>query len=795
MESKPHARSRLLAWPVWLAGLTALALIFLLLLGVNMRRGLNHDEHQFVGSAVLMARHGLLPYADFAYFHVPGQTLLTAALLMIADYFLLTARLLSIVSGWLGLAMILAAGIAYAPFERGWTRLSYALSGVVTLAAAPMFVHTSGRAWNHDLPMLLTLTGFFALLRVFRRPQDTQPASCSACWITAAGIVLGLAAATRLSYAFLAPAFALGVWLWGSAPNWRARSMNLLWLLVGGIVGMAPVWWAIITVPAPFLFGNVIYNLRLNPLYYATIGGSESVTMQAKAVYLANLMVAWPANMVAPLLFVASLIPAIPHLRSHEAIPLKMVLLILPFALFSAMSPTPSQIQYYYVLFPFLILGFFFAVHLWSRRQHLAVIALLVGAAISVSATAISYADGLAIVLQPQQWYPLKVHDRSLAAARLVGDGPVLTLAPIHAMEGGASIYPEFVTGPMAWRVAPFVSAEDRAKFGFVDEKEMSALLAQEPPRAILTGFKEDDAELEALFLRYAKTMTYVPVPLPDEGVLWLSPVATWNDAILLGAIDLPVSIAAGDEFITTLFLMKQAPIEQNLNVLVRIVNAEGREIARSEGWPYGSSTRSWQEGDMWPDGHRLTIAPDAAPGLYRVEVSFYDPETLAPFGNMVVAGFLDVTTDSSAENSSVPNSGAIEPVTPLATFAQGVDLLAVDVGAEPWHAGESQVRISWRPQQALTANYTFFVHLIGPDGALVAQRDQPPLQGFYPSDRWLRGRAFQDQYNLTLADESPPGAYQLLIGLYDPATGERLPLVEGESIVADAFQKTVELR
>jgi hypothetical protein len=50
-----------------------LVVLFALLFGLNMRRGLNHDEHQFVGSAVLLARAGLLPYADFAYFHVQDR--------------------------------------------------------------------------------------------------------------------------------------------------------------------------------------------------------------------------------------------------------------------------------------------------------------------------------------------------------------------------------------------------------------------------------------------------------------------------------------------------------------------------------------------------------------------------------------------------------------------------------------------------------------------------------------------------------------------------------------------------
>ncbi|MFO7633124.1 MAG: hypothetical protein R6W76_11315, partial [Caldilinea sp.] len=659
---------RRLTWPVWFAGLTALAFLFLLLLGLNVRRGLNHDEHQFVGSAVLMAREGLRPYADFAYFHVPGQTLLTAALFAVTDRFLLIARLVSVFSGWLSLALLLWAGYAYAPFARGSARLGYALAGVTTLMASPMFVHTSGRAWNHDLPMLLTLAGFFCFLQASQPHYDEEasPPTRRAGWIVATGLVLGLAAATRLSYAFLAPAFALGVWLWGGGRTWRERSQLVLWLLAGGVLGMAPVWWALLMAPESFLFGNVVYNLRLNPLYYAAVGSAASMTTPAKLAYLGDLLVSTPANLIAPLLFLVGLIPAFPQLRSRAAIPLKMVLLLLPFALFSAMSPTPSQIQYYYVLYPFLILGFFFGVSLWPRHQHLAAIAVGIGAVFSIGATTVNYGEGLAIVLLPDQWYPEKVYRRSLTTAELAGRGPILTLAPIHAMEGGASTYPEFVTGPMAWRVAPFVSADDRTQFGFVDEAEMATLLAEKPPRAILTGFKEDDAELEEVFLAYARENEFVPVPLPGEGVLWLSALADWNDAIRLGGIDLPqVSVAPGDELVITNFLLKRAPIDQNLNVLVRVVDASGREAARSEGWPYGSSTQAWQEGVMWPDGHRLMIDPDAAPGIYRIEVSFYDPETLALFGEVVTSAYLAVGQDQASAETAA-----------LATFDQDLDLL-----------------------------------------------------------------------------------------------------------------------
>jgi hypothetical protein len=59
------------AWPWLAAGAALLVGALLLLWGLNMRRGLNHDEHQFVASGALLARNGLLPYRDFVYFHVP----------------------------------------------------------------------------------------------------------------------------------------------------------------------------------------------------------------------------------------------------------------------------------------------------------------------------------------------------------------------------------------------------------------------------------------------------------------------------------------------------------------------------------------------------------------------------------------------------------------------------------------------------------------------------------------------------------------------------------------------------
>ncbi len=786
MIARVRSTLRGLPLPVLLAAAAIWLLLFVLLLGLNMRRGLNHDEHQFVGSAVLMARYGLEPYADFAYFHVPGQTWLNAALFGASDSFLLTARLAAIVWSWLSLGLILLVGLATAPFARGWARLCFATAGVAVLVASPLFVHTSGRAWNHDLPMFLTLAALLAFLAATWQ-ADAPPNSIAAdaghlslasrLWMLGTGILLGLAIATRLSYAFLSPAFVLAIWVQGGRP-WRHKLWFTLWLTAGGILGMAPVWIALATAPAGFLFGNVTYNLQLNTQYYAAAGHEQAMTLAGKVAYFGNLLVAQPGNLVAPLLFVMALLPALPALRRPAAFPLLTVLLVLPFALLGALSATPSQIQYFYMLYPFFVLGTFFAVPLWTQRQGVALGAVTAGALLAIVATAVNYGEGLAIVAQPERWYPAKVHARGERIADLMDGGRVLTLAPIHAMEGGVPTYPEFVTGPLAWRVAHLVPAEERARQHLVTEAELPALLAAAPPRAVLAGFEGDDAELEQVLLDYAQANGFVPVPLPDEGMLWLSPLADWEGAIRLGAVDLPAgTVTPGATVPLTLYLGRGAPIDRNLNVLVRVAGAGGEEIARSEGWPYGSATSTWAASEMWPDGHQLAIDPAAAPGIYRVEVSFYDPETLADFGGVATAGYLAVGGDAAAAG------------TPLATFSDGVDLLAVEIGDATWQPGQAgTVALTWRPARALENAYTVFVQLIGPDGQVAAQGDQPPLQGFYPSDRWLAGQPFVDRYTLALPDALPPGDYRVVVGFYDPATGQRLPVVRNDGTTGDAF-------
>ncbi len=80
------------------------------------------------------------------------------------------------------------------------------------------------------------------------------------------------------------------------------------------------------------------------------------------------------------------------------------------------------------------------------------------------------------------------------------------------------------------------------------------------------------------------------------------------------------------------------------------------------------------------------------------------------------------------------------------------------------------RVALEWEPQQTLPASDMLFVHLLGPDGRRYAQVDLP-----YAGQDWQRGRYWLTELPLALPADAPAGTYRLVMGIYDPATGQRL--------------------
>jgi hypothetical protein len=130
---------------------------------------------------------------------------------------------------------------------------------------------------------------------------------------------------------------------------------------------------------------------------------------------------------------------------------------------------------------------------------------------------------------------------------------------------------------------------------------------------------------------------------------------------------------------------------------------------------------------------------------------------------------------------------GAEEPTItrPIdATLGEELQLVSISV-TETLQPGQVlPVEIVWLPLQRPSADYNLFLQLLAADGTPVAQHDGPPNGGYTPTSAWPPGVEVSDRHGMALPAELPPANYQLIAGMYDPGTGQRLRLDEGSDFV-----------
>jgi len=102
-----------------------------------------------------------------------------------------------------------------------------------------------------------------------------------------------------------------------------------------------------------------------------------------------------------------------------------------------------------------------------------------------------------------------------------------------------------------------------------------------------------------------------------------------------------------------------------------------------------------------------------------------------------------------------------------------GADFGAVRLEAahvEPVRAGGiAQVELHWFVPDLVRAGGALiaFVHVIGPDGQVIAQHDGPLAGPYTPPARWLPGQVLQGRHPIPISTELMPGRYGLKAGVY----------------------------
>lgn len=270
----------------------------------------------------------------------------------------------------------------------------------------------------------------------------------------------------------------------------------------------------------------------------------------------------------------------------------------------------------------------------------------------------------------------------------------------------------------------------------------------------------------------------------------------TFAGKLRLLAHETPVStVRPGERLPVTLYWQLATRTDQNHGAYVHLLGRQLRPVGQVNTYlGQGAYPLSLlNPGEVVKDVYRVPIAITAtAPSLVRVEVGLFDygVNNDAP---------LPVHDGRGMATWGVINTVRLLPLEPPAyeigrperfDFGGQALLLGSDLLAEAVMPGQAiTLTLYWQAQTAIADDYHVFVHLVGPlpGENRVAQGDQAPLNGDWPTWAWEPGQIVRDDYPIALPPDLQPGRYELRAGLYRLSDGWRLPVQGSAGRVKDS--------
>ena len=114
------------------------------------------------------------------------------------------------------------------------------------------------------------------------------------------------------------------------------------------------------------------------------------------------------------------------------------------------------------------------------------------------------------------------------------------------------------------------------------------------------------------------------------------------------------------------------------------------------------------------------------------------------------------------------------------------IRLLGYDLETTIYHPGDTvHLTLYWLADEPVRQRYKVFTHLLGETynsatgNFLWGQWDSEPVGGQGSTTLWLPGEVIVDEYAIPLSAQAPPGRYQVEVGMYLGASGQRLPVTD----------------
>ncbi|MEJ5197887.1 MAG: glycosyltransferase family 39 protein [Anaerolineae bacterium] len=283
------------------------------------------------------------------------------------------------------------------------------------------------------------------------------------------------------------------------------------------------------------------------------------------------------------------------------------------------------------------------------------------------------------------------------------------------------------------------------------------------------------------------------PVLTPEQIPATARPFdVTYGDVARLVAFEVGTDVVRPGEMVpVTLYWQALRPTDEDLSIFVQLVADRDRILGQVDSYGGGGAypTSMWSAGEVIPDQYMVPVdrpadGPVAAyliAGLYRYKTGVRLP-AVDPAGRTVGMPILTRVKIAAPTRPSVPQY-------PLHANLDGkVYLVGYDRSADPVRPGDAiTLTLHWQVVEALDRDYTVFIHLLDADDDLINDGDGPPFDNWYPTSFWAAGEYLADGHRLVVPADVGPGRYRIAVGLYEPGSNRRLPVLDSQgNTVAD---------
>jgi hypothetical protein len=265
------------------------------------------------------------------------------------------------------------------------------------------------------------------------------------------------------------------------------------------------------------------------------------------------------------------------------------------------------------------------------------------------------------------------------------------------------------------------------------------------------------------------------PRPLSDADIAAIPnrvDVEFADTALLLGYHITPSDVRPGDVVEVTLYWRPEARSVQDYAIFVHLLSDAGTMVAQRDTYPGLGSylTTVWAPGVAFSDVYRVHVPETAyTPDKGYIQVGVYVPDGPRLTTSDGDDAFRLDQINILPHDSEFPN--------PLdANFDNKVALVGYTLDRRTVRPSEAvHLTLYWRALAPMDTSYSVLAQVVGGQDRW-AWNNGWPVEGLAPTFTWEPGQIIEDVRELRIGETTPPGLYDIEVGMY--SDDGRLPLV-----------------